>query len=204
MYLSRLTLNPRDWTVRRDLANRYELHRSLQRFLAGTEGRALWRLEPASEACPVVLVQSWSEPNWAKFLPVSYCVDTACKPWDIDRYVVEGGVYRFRLLANPTQARSPGPGIRGKRTALLDLDSQYLWLQRQAQVGGFELKGYMVADERFESFFKKDQRISMHTVLYEGHLCVRQQGTFIDCLKSGLGRGKGFGFGLLSIARSGL
>ena len=205
MYLSRLTLNPRNTAVRKDLANRYELHRTLQRCLAGTEGRALWRLETSGDAHPRILVQSPGAPDWSNLLSADYCVEApSCKPWDVESYVAEGAVYRFRLLANPTLSAPAGQGKRGKRTALKDLDAQYGWLQRQAQSGGFELKGCMVVDQCLEQFRKRDQNISMHTVLYEGHLCVRHHSAFLACLRSGLGRGKGFGFGLLSIVRSGL
>ena len=50
MYLSKLTLDPRHLGARRDLADAYEMHRTLARAFAPDESSAparfLWRLEP--------------------------------------------------------------------------------------------------------------------------------------------------------------
>jgi len=63
MYLSRLTLNPRDRNARRDLSSPYELHSTLARMFADapqqTE-RVLFRLERGENR---VLIQSRTRPD---------------------------------------------------------------------------------------------------------------------------------------------
>src|SRR5512143_2673582 len=77
MYLSRLTLNPRNAQVRSELARPYEMHRTLlQAFQHGQHGidRAseeaagvLFRVdENPREQQIVVLVQSRIAPDWSK------------------------------------------------------------------------------------------------------------------------------------------
>lgn len=54
MFLSNPVLNPKSREARRDLANPYDLHRTLARAFAPDEqtapGRFLWRLEPGQLA----------------------------------------------------------------------------------------------------------------------------------------------------------
>jgi len=69
MFLSKLILNPKSREARRDLANPYDLHRTLARAFAPDEqtapGRFLWRLEPtANWQQPQLLVQSQTAGNW--------------------------------------------------------------------------------------------------------------------------------------------
>ena len=71
MYLTRLTLDPRSAQARRDLADAYEMHRTLARAFVTDEHsspvRFLWRLEAGSNAwaSPVVLVQSAQVGDWS-------------------------------------------------------------------------------------------------------------------------------------------
>ena len=70
MFLSKLTLNPRSRQVRRELAEAYQMHRTLLRAFpdAGDGGpsRVLYRVDlPRHPGPPVVLVQSAVCPDWS-------------------------------------------------------------------------------------------------------------------------------------------
>jgi hypothetical protein len=70
MWVSKLVLNPASKAARRDLANPYEMHRTLSKAVSEAlkEGRErlLWRLEPTRGLePPVVLVQTLTEPDWS-------------------------------------------------------------------------------------------------------------------------------------------
>src|SRR5690606_40235472 len=71
MYLTRLTLDPRSAQARRDLADAYEMHRTLARAFVADEhsapARFLWRLEAGNNAwtAPVVLAQSQQAGDWS-------------------------------------------------------------------------------------------------------------------------------------------
>ena len=70
MYLSRLILNPRNRRVQREIANPYQLHRSLMSGfpdnLAKGDERVLFRLDahPRTGAL-TLLVQSLTLPDWS-------------------------------------------------------------------------------------------------------------------------------------------
>ncbi|MCU0514131.1 MAG: type I-E CRISPR-associated protein Cas6/Cse3/CasE, partial [Anaerolineae bacterium] len=69
MYLSRLTVNARSQAAWRDLADRYELHRTLlsafPATLAAAE-RLLYRVEQRRDSpAAAVLVQSHTLPDWS-------------------------------------------------------------------------------------------------------------------------------------------
>ena len=78
MYLTKLLLNPLSRQVVRDLANPYDLHRSLLSAFPdaadGGPGRVLFRVEPPQTSdwhddqppAPVVLLQSEQAPDWQK------------------------------------------------------------------------------------------------------------------------------------------
>ena len=121
MYLSRLILNPRHRRVQRELANPYELHRTLMRgFPDGLETlndeRVLFRVEVEPRTgVPVVLVQSLNQPDWSWLVasegyllpesgwPAYVFANPATKTFDLPLSL--GQVLAFRLRANPTAKR---------------------------------------------------------------------------------------------------
>ena len=72
MFLSKLVLDPTHTQARRDLANAYEMHRTLSRVYADSPenapARFLWRLEEGSDRRPgegaIVLLQSATPGRW--------------------------------------------------------------------------------------------------------------------------------------------
>ena len=144
MYLSRLILNPRNRRVQREVADPYQMHRSLmQGFpdnLAMGAERLLFRLEshPRTGAL-ALLVQSWDLPDWSclaepgarGYLSPAGEPNSAVKSFDLK--LAPGQVLAFRLRANPTVKR------KGKRLGLYREEEQNKWLARKAERGGFRL-----------------------------------------------------------------
>ena len=68
MYLSKLILNQAKIQVRRDLANPYEMHRTIMGAFPTPlphDERVLFRIEPGERSdMPIVLVQSVYRPGW--------------------------------------------------------------------------------------------------------------------------------------------
>ena len=139
-----------------------------------------------------------------------------------------GQLLSFRLRANPTKRIAQlGDKMKGKRLGLRREDEQIDWLIRKGQErekdmpGGFELLMNEVRDMRDEvrlvpcvniccegklTGHKTDAARGHATthlaVLFEGLLWVTDRNAFLETLIRGIGTGKAFGFGLLSIARS--
>ena len=203
MYLTRLTLDPRSAQARRDLADAYEMHRTLARAFVADEQSAptrfLWRLEAGSNAwaSPVVLVQSAQAGDWSalQVLPNYLQREIESKPLDLQTWVEGGARYRFRLLANPTVTR------QGKRYGLVGEQEQLAWLSRQGERHGFAVEAALVTASDVLASRKGESRISLQRVCFEGRLQVRELAAFSRALEQGIGPGKAFGCGLLSVGR---
>lgn len=204
MYLTRLILDPRCAQARRDLADAYDMHRTLSRaFVTGDAEhpmRFLWRLERDTNPWthPTVLVQSRQAGQWNSIqsLPGYLQKPAESKTVDLDRHV-QVGAYRFRLMANPTVTRL------GKRYGLVDEVAQLQWLQRQGARHGFAVKvGVVSAYDLLESKRKPGANITVQQVCFDGVLEVQEPHSVRNVLLDGIGPAKAFGCGLLSLARA--
>lgn len=205
MWISKLVLNPRSHAARRDLANPYEMHRTLSRAVSEAikEGRErlLWRQEPSRATdLPVVLVQTLTEPDWS-VLEEDYAQVFPPKPFEPVFH--PGQAFRFRLKANPSK-RLKGTG---KRVALKTWREKVAWLERRLEEGGFRLlereEGPLVRilQDTFWEVRRKGERVQIQVVLFEGALEVQDPERAKATLARGIGPGKALGLGLLSLAR---
>jgi len=205
MFLSKLVLDPGHPQARRDLANAYEMHRTLSRAFASSPdaapARFLWRLESTgpclSQDGAVVLVQSATQGNWeilaqqpgyARIYPV--------KTVELGRLLQEGRGYAFRLLCNPTVTRA------GKRYGLSRESEQLAWLERQGHLHGFEIVRVEVG--RSERIAIRQggggNRMILQAVQFDGILRATDVEKLGPALHNGIGHAKALGLGLLSLA----
>ena len=205
MYLSKIILDPRHPQARRDLADPYEMHRTLARVYAPDADtpphRFLWRLERRTDDRPssIVLVQSEQSANWSilKALPDYLEAIHPDKQVDLEHLICPTARYRFRLLANPTVTRE------GKRYGLTREEDQIAWLARQGERGGFTVLGCIrAATEKLHvRQGKTGHRITVQTALFEGVLESMDELALRSSLLNGLGHAKSLGLGLLSLAK---
>lgn len=131
----------------------------------------------------------------------------------------------FRLRANPTRkidtkTGSDGKRRNGKRVELRREEDQIEWLRRKGEQAGFELLaskispgvpdmravpepglGKVTGRRASAREGGKIRLVTLASVLFEGHLRVTDSGKFLNVsLAQGIGSGKAYGFGLLSIA----
>ncbi|WP_372614037.1 type I-E CRISPR-associated protein Cas6/Cse3/CasE [Halomonas sp.] len=198
MYLARLTLDLRNAGARRDLADAYDMHRSLVRaFVADNQDkppRFLWRLEPESAwREPVVIVQSTCAPDWSSLEAPGYLKKPVeSKSVDFDQLFEAERRYRFRLFANPTVTQG------GKRFGLASEGAQCQWLDRQAAKAGFEVDTALVTATDVLDVRGGD--IRLRQACFEGVLSIRDSTALKHAVERGIGPGKAFGFGLLSVS----
>lgn len=204
MYLSKLVLNERDRFVQRDLSNAHALHQRIMQAFPDEQqenSRANWnvlfRQEPDSS---IVLVQSSIEPNWThlstRYLmqpPNLTSVDFATSRLE------PGRVLQFRLKANPSKRDKQSRKLIG----MFHQADQIAWLERQASQHGFKLLGVdtFPTPNVFGVKEKGKAPIRILTVLYQGILEITDSALFINAIQQGIGRGRSYGCGLLSIAR---
>ncbi len=203
MYLSKLILNPASRRVRTEIGRPYEFHRTLMQAFPLTEegpGRVLFRLDVSKEAHVVILlVQSEKDPDWRPLENTeNFLLERAqSKPFFPVFHI--GQPCRFRLRANPTVKR------QGKRLGIVKEDEQLAWLHRKGASGGFEPVSVIVRPERkmqdkMTDRTKTPRNLTLVAVRFDGLLSVTDPTTFGQTVASGVGSGKGFGFGLLSVA----
>ncbi len=176
----------------------------------GAEGGFLFRIEPQGQGRAVVLVQSAVEPDWEyAFLNARHLLAASPQVKVFAPQLEAGERLRFRLRANPTRKLSRGRTGKptGLRVGLYTLEEQLVWLERKAEAGGFRLitceviaEGQVMASKPHTP---QDSRMRLLSVLYDGTLEVGDPEILTTTLQAGLGSGKAFGFGLLSVARGG-
>ncbi|MQF69057.1 type I-E CRISPR-associated protein Cas6/Cse3/CasE [SAR202 cluster bacterium AD-804-J14_MRT_500m] len=178
----------------------------------------------------ILLVQSRDMPDWS-VLPHGYVATTinslanpAIKPiskaWDS---ISRSDILRFRLQGNTSKRihkNNPqvtdGKISAGKRVALLHENDQIDWLHRKGQLFGFEVLSVQ-ANSKVPNLSTSTaskihgqrtntgnavQRISFGSVTFEGVLRIKDRELFRKGLEVGIGPGKAYGFGLLSVAKA--
>lgn len=200
MFLSKLELNPGCQRVRGELSNIYEVHRTIMRAFpdeAEGPGRVLFRIESCKEECVTILVQSSKEPDWSKpVVPVDFFIRRP-QAKVFDPLLVKAERLIFRLMANPTVKKD------GRRWGLTSEEDLRGWMQRKAAENGFSLVSLRIVPHRPIEGEKNNagSALKFASVTYEGILVIEDIAKFRDVLETGIGSGKGFGFGLLSIAQ---
>ena len=206
MYLSRLALDPRARQVQSELANPYEMHRTLAGTFADRydEERLLFRVDADRRTgVPTVLLQSQHEPDWSALPEGRYLLDAgdnpASKPYEPG--FAPGQLLSFRLRANPVKRDND----TGKRQGLLQEEEQRAWLDRKGEAAGFRVVRCHVIPEGIKEIPKRrggqERQMSLLSVRFDGVLQVTDPEALVEALASGIGAAKAFGFGLLSLAR---
>lgn len=214
LYLSRLRLNPRQHEVRRILANGYTLHQRVMVAFPDTSEAAreafgvLYRLDVDAETgTPTLLVQSTVLPDW-RGATGSSLLEAGTRP-EIKEIstsydaIASGTLLRFRLRANPTRrvhAHHSQDPLAGKRVNLRTDEQRQAWLERKVADAGCQLVGCTMRDEQTQRGTGGGMQLSHGAVVFDGALHVIDPGLLRTAIRRGIGAGKAFGFGLLSVA----
>ncbi len=209
MFLSKLPLNPRSKQVISEMKDPYQMHRTIMNAFSYNEteqvGRVLFRVDISKRTPGItLLVQSKQEPDWRKVIDKfpAYLNEKERKHEykRIKLNLKNGQILRFRLRANPTIKKTTEGKKNGTRIGIINEQEQKEWMKRKAEAGGFSLIDYSIIDEGFVNTQKNGRNLTLLSVRFEGFIEVIETDQFFNCLKSGIGSAKGFGFGLLSIA----
>ncbi len=215
----------RDFTNCRELHR--TLLRAFPLFSPGGQARQdsglLYRLENECRYGRIIVyAQSKLKPEWNN-IPKGYCMEIKgpkyVKP--IYESLKEEQILSFSLRANPTRKietaqkieRLRGVRKNGRRVFIKDYAEQIAWLQRKGKDGGFELLSVSIDEgtpdlminpkgkvSGYHGNGEQKQLLTFGSILYKGNLRISDSKLFMQTLVSGIGSGKAYGFGLLSLA----
>ena len=216
MYLSRLEINPRSREVRRDLSDVYQMHRTVmsafpdvkERQEARADLAVLYRLEIDERSRgTVLLVQSGALPDWTHLAPY-YLFDSGGEVGnpatrDLTKALAalhEGQILRFRLRANPTRKieTKSAPDGRRQNGRRVDLRAEQAGFSLVPVYPGSNVPAVRVGAG--EKLLGKGRQLTLASVLFDGLLEVTHPDRFRCAVAGGIGPGKAFGCGLMSIA----
>jgi CRISPR system Cascade subunit CasE len=227
MYLSRVFLNPERRVTREWVTSPQRMHAAV---LAGfpestADNRPLWRLDKGPHRFELLMV-SGERPDlmhlvenggWSTRPP-----DVADYRPFLDRLEV-GRRYLFRLRANTVRSTKDGvePGARGRVVNVGSRALQERWLADRAgslgfaipsseedlrsETGGLLARRNLALTERGIQRFSKNLngsriQVTLATAQFDGLLEVTDPSALRGALTGGIGRGKAYGCGLLTLA----
>lgn len=221
MYLTRMQLDPARPGTRRVLASPRRVHGAVAKAFDGKElivedrGRVLWRVDHSRGRLCLYVVSPF-EPNLSHVASEAGCPGQPVQTRDytplLDR-LEKGQVWNFRLAANPVRSvRTDDAQTTTKPTAQLTVAGQTKWLlERQGRLGFEVLRTSQdhelsVHSRRGLWFDKrerrtgKENRVPLYSVTYDGRLRVTDAEALRHALVSGIGKGKAYGCGLMTLA----
>ncbi|KWW98097.1 hypothetical protein TH66_22755 [Carbonactinospora thermoautotrophica] len=207
VWLTRLRPDLRHPAARHDLRDAHDLHRRIMMLVpddlgehARRETGLLYRVEHTPSG-PQILVQSRVAPD-PRRLPAGYATAETRRLDPLLNQLRTGVVIRYRIAGNPSKRlakASPGPGRPGQVVPLRGADAEQWWI-KQAEKHGLQVASLIarpVPDARGD---KNGTRIKHAIVQFDGTAVVTDPDLVRAAVLSGIGRGKAYGCGLLSLA----
>lgn len=189
---------------------------------ARAEAGLLYRVEGNPDGAVALLVQSALPPRWTHLPPSWLQPNLVPQVKEITEalgQISSGSILRFKLVANPTRKIGTKTGAdgrknNGKRVELRGEEEWLAWLERKAEQSGFRLKAVYASayvpdvqsgrDLKSTGLAKQpsgsSSRLTFSGVAFEGRLEVLDTALFHAALQAGVGPGKAYGYGLLSLA----
>lgn len=216
---TKILINPARRQGRNYLTNPHMLHAAVMSSfppdIDSSSGRILWRLDQRGHEHILYIVGP--ETPTASHIVESAGWDTRpSQTADYDRLLgqlTKGQHWSFELVANPTKTL-PVPGRkRGKVVAHLGANNQLAWLHGKAEsmgvsFGTSEESTAALVGKKDLNFYRsrpggeKGQRVHLVAARFSGQLVVEDAEKLRATLTSGIGRAKGYGCGLLTLARN--
>lgn len=223
MYISRIPLNPTRRGTRKFLSSPQVIHAAVLAAFPpaaleqpDNEGRVLWRIDQNDNAIHLYVV-SPTEPDFTHIVEQAGWPTTTA--WATRKYtelldtLATNQRWHFRLTANPVRrTMNPTGASTRQRGAIggLNTEEQLNWLRRKALDSGFNLArcgppnlqadDVQIISRQTLKFLRGPANVSLSTATYEGVLIISDAALLRSALTNGIGRAKGYGCGLLTLA----
>ncbi|MFI1607781.1 type I-E CRISPR-associated protein Cas6/Cse3/CasE [Streptomyces griseofuscus] len=207
VHLARLTLNPRSRHVHNDLRDHTALHRRVSALFpdqTGTSPRTthniLYRLEREPTG-PQLLIQSTDITINRNALPANYtATDIEYRELNpLLHWATPGRTIRYRIDANPLKTEFI-PGRRGRRIPLTG-ETALTWWERKATHAG--LTPHLILDTPqppVHATRGNKKHAHLNVTRFDGIATITDTNALHQAITTGIGQGRAYGLGLLSIA----
>ncbi|MFI0937419.1 type I-E CRISPR-associated protein Cas6/Cse3/CasE [Streptomyces sp. NPDC021020] len=208
LWLTRLVPDPRNRDVVSDLRSAVSMHRRIMSVFpdhvsdqARHDLGVLFRTDE-SPTGPQLLIQSNQEPDLRQ-LPEGYGSGYTKPLTPLLDYFRVGLPLRYRIAASPV--RKPGRTSRElyglKAVVALSGEAAHHWWLRQAQQSGLHISTVTAIPlDPARGYRDAGQRVNHNRILFEGTATIREPDLLRIKVTAGIGRGKSYGCGLLSLA----
>ena len=214
---TKILLNPARRQGRKLLTNPQALHAAVCACfppdMNQNNGRVLWRLDQRSHE-NILYIVGPEKPTAVHIVEQAGWDTCPAQSAEYDRFLgqlMKGQKWNFELVANPTKSLRRGGEQRGRVVALLSAPDQLAWLHSKADsmgvsFGTLEKSTAQVGERESISFRRKvstdsGPKVHLVKVRYRGCLEVVDAEKLRQTLVGGVGRAKGYGCGLLTLAR---
>lgn len=213
MFLTQFEFNTRRRESRRLLASRQRIHAAVLQGFGDADrdqGRVLWRLDRGENSRVMLLIVSPRRPDLSALVEDAGWPST--QTWRTAEYtpmlraLEAGQQWRFRLVANPVKSKKRDGQDRGRPQPLRGMDERQKWLLDRAEslgvdLGAVETPSFMVTSADVERFERSGSgSVDLTTVQFDGNLQVVDPDRLRVALTGGIGRAKGYGCGLMTLA----
>jgi CRISPR system Cascade subunit CasE len=205
LWIAEALLDDEQIPVQRDLADVHRLHQRVMAVVSPASGeRVLYRPDIEPTGTVTITIQSQSRPDPSHW-PESYLLDWRAAPAEegLARLLQADAHLRFRLRANPTMRidkRRDDP-LAGKRVSIRDSEEQLAWLRRKLDETGAELVMASITYGGVQRGVREDGNVRYEVVRFDGALRVVDPRMLEAAVRAGIGVGKGYGLGLLSLGQ---
>lgn len=213
MYLSRVEINPKLRLCKLALNSPQQLHAMIEgSFPSQTEKgqakeRHLWRIDKLYSSL-YILVVSPSRPDFSHLIE-QIGWPASGQRWETAEYdvfldrIMQGQQWQFRLQANPTCSKKDAENskARGKVIPCLSIEEQKNWLETKMDKYGAVLNGFELSSREVNQFSRNGITVTLNVATFDGILTVDNSDLLKGALVGGIGRGKAYGCGLLTLAQ---
>ena len=192
MYISKVFIDVNIPLVRRDLGSLNCFYDTLKKISGG--GDPVYRIDnvPLKNTAyiqPVVLISENRPLSSSGTIPSGYIVKIETFEYNIP--VRNGMVYKYYLKANPSVR------MLFRHSDLETEESWGRWFETEGIINGFEIVDMELTDDGYVTCV--DRKVKFVSVIFQGILKIVNEDKFRKALNSGIGRGREYGLGLLSV-----
>ncbi|QBJ97287.1 type I-E CRISPR-associated protein Cas6/Cse3/CasE [Rhodococcus sp. ABRD24] len=216
MYLTRFAVNPARRQARFLLGSPQAMHAAVMASFGPEsvgepgEGRVLWRIDRDGYATWLYVV-SPRQPQMTHLAEQAGWSDDST--WSTRDYrplldrLEPGQHWAFRLHANPVHVITRAHDGKKIRVGHVTAAQQQQWLLDRCKDHGFSVlpsvddePGVTVSQRQKRTFRRGNGSVTLSTAQFDGQLQVEDPDTLRHSLVHGIGKAKGYGCGLLTIA----